>query len=99
MYVVMMQLRVKEGCIGDFIDVATGDARSSVENEPGCRQFDVLQDKSNPTSFAVYQVFDDETAFLTHTQTAHFKASYPVIDQLMDGPKEVLFCESIFPAG
>jgi quinol monooxygenase YgiN len=99
MYILMMQLKVQENRIDDFIVAATEDARNSVESEPGCRQFDVVQDTNDSTSFAFYQVFDDEAAFLAHTQTAHFKSAHPVIDELIDGPKSVTFCRSIFSAG
>lgn len=98
MYILMMRLKVKEDRIDDFIAASTEDARNSVENEPGCRQFDVVQDKADSTSFAFYQVFDDEAAFMAHTKTEHFQPAYPKVDEMIDGPKSVMFCEPIFPA-
>ncbi len=47
-------------------------ARDSITNEPGCCQFDVLQDESNPTSFFLYETYIDVQAFETHKQTLHF---------------------------
>ncbi len=47
-------------------------AHDSVANEPGCCQFDVLQDESNPTTIFLYETYVDAQAFETHKQTPHF---------------------------
>ncbi len=99
MYILMMQLKVKDDRIDDFIAVSTDDAESSVLNEPGCRRFEVIQDTKAPTSFAFYQVFDDEAAFIAHTQSPHFKSAYVAIDEMCDGPKSVSFYKPVYPRG
>ena len=40
------------------------DAAASVRDEAGCRQFDVAQDASKPEQFFLYEIYDDEAAFL-----------------------------------
>jgi autoinducer 2-degrading protein len=47
-------------------------AAASVK-EPGCRQFDVLFENSDPHHVFLYEVYDDETALEAHRATAHFK--------------------------
>jgi autoinducer 2-degrading protein len=47
-------------------------AAASVK-EPGCRQFDVLFEDSDPHHVFLYEVYDDETALEAHRATAHFK--------------------------
>jgi len=47
-------------------------ATASVK-EPGCRQFDVLFEDSDPHHVFLYEVYDDETALEAHRATAHFK--------------------------
>jgi quinol monooxygenase YgiN len=47
-------------------------AAASVK-EPGCRQFDVLLEDSDPHHVFLYEVYDDATALETHRATAHFK--------------------------
>jgi len=50
-------------------------ARHSVtsESEPGCRRFSVHQGLDDPTCFALYEEYDDPSAFDAHRQSAHFR--------------------------
>lgn len=48
-------------------------AKASRETEPGCLQFDVLEDMANPCIVRFYEVYVDEAAFGAHQQSAHFK--------------------------
>jgi quinol monooxygenase YgiN len=41
--------------------------------EPGCRQFDVLVEESNPHHVFLYEVYDNAAALEAHRATAHFK--------------------------
>ena len=43
------------------------------EREPGCRRFAVLRAKDAPRSFAIYEVYDDATAFEAHRGSAHVR--------------------------
>lgn len=47
-------------------------AHASREREPGCRQFDVCRDSSDPRRFFLYELYDDEAAVQAHLQAAHF---------------------------
>ena len=42
--------------------------------EPGCRQFDILVLASNPNHVFLYEVYDNEAAFLAHRASDHFKS-------------------------
>jgi (4S)-4-hydroxy-5-phosphonooxypentane-2,3-dione isomerase len=48
-------------------------AAASVK-EPGCWQFDVLFEDSDPYHVFLYEVYDDATALDAHRATAHFKS-------------------------
>ena len=41
--------------------------------EPGCRRFDILNLKSDPNHFLLYEVYESEAAFQAHRATDHFK--------------------------
>ena len=41
--------------------------------EPGCLQFDVLFEDSDPHHVFLYEVYEDATALEAHRATAHFK--------------------------
>ena len=47
-------------------------AATSLELEPGCRQFDVCVDVEDPNRFLLYEVYADEEAFRLHRTTPHF---------------------------
>ena len=48
-------------------------AKAARETEPGCLQFDVIEDPENPLRLRFYEVYKDEAAFISHQQTAHFR--------------------------
>ena len=63
------------------------DARDSVEKEPGCLRFDVIQDASHMDRIWLYEVYVDEGAFQAHLQTPHLKKLMGVMNKARDqGP-------------
>ena len=49
-------------------------ARTSVEAEEGCVQFDVCTDPDDPTAFFLYELYTDRAAFDAHLASPHFEA-------------------------
>jgi quinol monooxygenase YgiN len=47
-------------------------AHDSMNKEPGCCQFSVTVDESNPATFFLYEAYVDGEAFVAHRQTPHF---------------------------
>ena len=41
--------------------------------EPGCRDFSVLRSTSEPRTYLLYELYDDEQAFQAHRESPHFK--------------------------
>ena len=72
MYVIIAPLDIKQGHKERFIEELIEDARGSVNDEPGCLRFDVIQDASDPNRIWLYEVYTDEAAFQAHTQAPHF---------------------------
>ena len=71
MFVLIAQFKIKEGHRDAVVDALVEDARSSVRDEPGCYQFDVSQDESEPNTIYAYEIYADEDAFEAHTRTPH----------------------------
>ena len=46
---------------------------TSVAVEPGCFQFDVSRDESDPNVVYLYEVYADKAAFETHLEMPHLK--------------------------
>ena len=72
MYVIIAPIQIKAGSKEQFMKEILDDARGSVNDEPGCLKFDVVQDANEPNRIWLYEVYKDEAAFQAHTQAPHF---------------------------
>lgn len=70
-FIVLREFRVKSGALDDFLKAAAEDARQSLAEELGCRQFDVIQPEGTDETVIFYQVYDDRAAFEAHLATPH----------------------------
>jgi autoinducer 2-degrading protein len=73
MYVVTVDFFVKPTHLPAFREEILKNARTSLDLEPGCHQFDVTVSKNDPTHIFLYEIYDDAAAFSAHLQTTHFK--------------------------
>jgi quinol monooxygenase YgiN len=79
-FVVIPEFVVKPDCMDAFLALALDDASLSVADEPGCRQFDVVQMEGAPHHVLFYEVYDSRAAFEAHLQTpqlARFREGSP----------------------
>ena len=70
-FVVIPGFVVKPDRIDAFLGLARDDAGRSVADEPGCRQFDVVQMEGAPPHVLSYEVHDSRAAFEAHPRTSH----------------------------
>jgi len=68
----MVEFRLKPGTSERFHRLIVENARASVRDEPGCRQFDVVTPRGAADRILLYEVYDDPAAFDAHKRTAHF---------------------------
>jgi len=50
--------------------------------EGGCVQYTLHENPDEPGRFLFYEIWKDDTAFVHHTQTAHFKEFGPKVSHL-----------------
>ena len=74
MFVVCVEFEIEPGQTDVFMAAVRTNAEQSFNQEVGCRQFDVCQDRQFPNSVFLYEVYDDEAAFETHKLTPHYGA-------------------------
>ncbi|MDP3221603.1 MAG: putative quinol monooxygenase [Rubrivivax sp.] len=72
MLVVVVKFHIHPAHVQAFRQAIVANATQSLATEPGCRQFDVCCDPADPTLVFLYEVYDDESAFQVHLQSAHF---------------------------
>ena len=74
MFVVCVEFEIEPGQKDVFMAAVRTNAEQSFNQEVGCQQFDVCQDRQFPNSVLLYEVYDDEAAFVTHKLTSHYGA-------------------------
>ena len=72
MRVILVSIRIKPGYKDRFINAMIDDAKGSVNDEPGCLRFDVMQDGEDPDKIWLYEVYQDEAAVAAHQIAPHF---------------------------
>ena len=58
-----------------FKQIMNENAKASVSEETGCREFNVYEIATTPNHLFLFEVYDDEAAFQRHVASAHFKHS------------------------
>jgi len=82
LFVVFAGFHVKPGCMEAFLAAAHDDAKHSVADEPGCRQFDVVKINDEDDTVVFYEVYDSRAAFDAHLETPHlarFREAFPAL--------------------
>lgn len=91
MRAIVAYLTTKPGKEAEFQEHMTAQARRCLANEPGCLQFDVVQDAKNPTRFVMLEVYKDDAAIKSHQESEHFKNFRPVVADLLADRKIEIF--------
>ena len=72
MYVVSVEFKLHPQHAADFQTAVVINARTSVQDEPGCSQFDVCVAPDDATVIYLYEIYDDRAAFEAHLKTPHY---------------------------
>ena len=91
MRAIVAYLTAKPGMEAEFQKQMTAQAQRCLANEPGCLQFDVVQDPKNPARLVMLEVFHDDAAIKAHQESQHFKDFRPVITELVAERKVEVF--------
>jgi quinol monooxygenase YgiN len=81
MFIVLVQVHVREEMLDAFRGAILTNAALSVERDPGCVRFDVLQREDDQTRWFFYEVYENENAWVQHRNSAHFLAFKEVGDR------------------
>ena len=72
MHVVVVFLEAEAGRQRELGDALLVHARTCLEREPGCRHYDVCFDPLESSAFLLYQIYDDEAAYMAHRELPHY---------------------------
>ena len=99
MYVIVATLQAKPGSREDLLRALLDDAKSSLQNEPGCLRFDIVHEEQNPNHIFLYEVYKDKVAFDAHVKAPHMvKFRNTLKDDWFETPRSAVRCTSVFPA-
>ena len=70
-FVLIVEFDVRPESLEKFNQAIAINARASVAEEAGCRQFDVLHNQDNPNHIVLYEVYDSPAAFQDHMGRKH----------------------------
>ena len=81
MFIALIKMQVKPELVAEFRAAILKNAELSVQRDPGCVRFDVLQQEDDPTRWFLYEVYEREQAWVDHRAAAHFLAFKEVGDR------------------
>ncbi len=97
MFVQLVHIRLKPGCVEEFLDVFRINYEGT-RAEPGNYRFDVLQDPEDQNHFVIYEVFENEAAVDAHRQTEHYRRTTEGLKALMaTGERQKQFFSLVMP--
>ncbi len=96
MYVVCVQVHVRDDRVREFTDAILTNARTT-RREPGNVRFDVIQQETDPTRFLLYEVYRSADDFAAHQKTPHYFAFRDAVADWMAEPRVGVRHVSVFP--
>lgn len=97
MEALMVTIRIKPGHKEAFMESMLDDARGSINDEPGCLRFDVIQDQEDPNRIFLYEVYRDDAAIEAHRAAPHYLKWRETVKDWFDGEPVRARCSTIFP--
>ena len=83
MLVVCVEFEIALQHLDAFVLAMRKNARFSLRDEEGCRQFDICQDQQNPAKLLLYEIYDDVAAFERHKAAPHYDEFNEAIDGMV----------------
>ena len=98
MFAVIVKVNIKPEHKKEFLESMYTDARGSVQNEPGCLLFNIVQDGEDPNLLHLYEVYNDAATFEAHTKTPHFMDWVETTKDWLAKPLDISTGSHLFPS-
>lgn len=72
MHIVVVFLEALPGRQQELRDALCAHAKTCHEREPGCHRYDISVDPLEGGTYLLYQVYEDEAAYLAHRELPHY---------------------------
>ena len=97
MYALVVTIQIKPEHRDAFLEASLGDAKGSVENEPGCLRFDIVQDLEDPNRVYLYEVYREAADHQAHRETPHYLKWRETVKDWHAADPVVQRCTTVFP--
>ncbi len=98
MFAVIVKVQIKPQHKKEFVDAMLDDGRGSVQNEPKCLLFNVVEDQADSNCLHLYEVYRDAEAFEEHKNTPHFVRWVETTKDWLAKPLEIATGSHLFPS-
>jgi (4S)-4-hydroxy-5-phosphonooxypentane-2,3-dione isomerase len=71
-FAIIVDFRLQPGSRPQFRRLIDANARTSVEREPGCRRFDVVEPRDQSDRVLLYEIYEDDASFEDHVRSTHY---------------------------
>lgn len=85
---------VKEGQVERFAEVFAA-LTAEVRREPGNRLCQLARPRDGSATFSVVEIYDDDAALATHSQTEHVTRAGPVLASMLAADPRVVFYDLV----
>jgi len=96
MYIVFVNVHVKEGTVDSFIEATIENAQNSLK-EPGVARFDLVQHLEDPHRFVLTEVYRTEDDAAAHKKTSHYQKWRDVVSEMMAEPRNSTKYVDVYP--
>ena len=94
---VVVYVHVLPDSVDAFRTASLANAAASIR-EPGVVRFDVMQESTDPTRFALFEVYRGQEGATAHKQTAHYQAWRDTVAPMMAEPRTNKSYATVTPA-
>lgn len=70
----IVEFQVIPECLDRFNTLLADNARSSIADESGCLQFDIMRANDDPCRIVLYEIYLDQAALAEHISASHTKS-------------------------
>lgn len=96
---IVVHISIKPEHIAEFIRVFTQDLIPPTLREPGCIEYDLVQDIADPAQFALLETWESEEALAVHLALPSLQASIASLRPMAAEPLRVQRMRSVSRAG
>ncbi len=88
-------LRAKEGREAEFERTFLEMTAKVKANEPGNQMYQLTRSRTDPRTYKVLEMYDDQTAFDAHGSSEHYKEGGRALRELVEGRPDVEVLDAV----